>query len=206
MKFLGISIDLLYASLQQPIIREDLDINTNATLRHIDPASVRSLNGCRVTDTILLEIEVRPPQFPSTALLALFMPYFTKFLMLFVASCMPFWREYQSLLHCLQGLTLWIVQPTQVPHFRTALRAIKLWAEKRGIYSNVLGYLGGVNWAILVAYICKLFPKAVASTIVAKFFQVLFSPTLCKVAHLAWKHCLCLAFQAFLYQLVRIPK
>lgn len=42
----------------------------------------------------------------------------------------------------------------------------------RGIYANVLGYLGGVSWAILVARICQLYPCAVASTIISKFFLV----------------------------------
>jgi len=43
---------------------------------------------------------------------------------------------------------------------------------ERGVYSNALGYLGGVSWAMLVARTCQLYPNAAASTIVHKFFFV----------------------------------
>ncbi|XP_043483065.1 poly(A) polymerase type 3 isoform X1 [Leptopilina heterotoma] len=59
-----------------------------------------------------------------------------------------------------------------IENFRLALRAIKLWAKKHGIYSNVLGYLGGVSWAMLVARTCQLYPNAVAATLIEKFFLV----------------------------------
>lgn len=59
-----------------------------------------------------------------------------------------------------------------IENFRLALRAIKLWAKKHGIYSNSLGYLGGVSWAMLVARTCQLYPNAVAATLIEKFFLV----------------------------------
>lgn len=56
--------------------------------------------------------------------------------------------------------------------FVQSLRMVKHWARQRGLYSNVLGFLGGVNFAILVAFICQRFVHACASTVVKKFFTI----------------------------------
>jgi poly(A) polymerase len=72
-------------------------------------------------------------------------------------------RVSQMLLESVQG---------DVGKFQLVLCAVKHWAVTRGIYSNVLGFLGGVNWAILVAWICKQYPNASASVTLQLFFQV----------------------------------
>lgn len=56
--------------------------------------------------------------------------------------------------------------------FKHALRAIKLWAQRRAIYANIMGFPGGVAWAMLVARICQLYPRAVGATIVNRFFYI----------------------------------
>lgn len=57
--------------------------------------------------------------------------------------------------------------------FRTALRAIKLWAQRRAIYANIVGYPGGVAWAMLVARVCQLYPRANGAMIANRFFFVM---------------------------------
>lgn len=58
-----------------------------------------------------------------------------------------------------------------VDNFRLALRAIKAWADVHGVQSNVLGFLGGINWAILVARIAMEHPMARAPQLLRLFFQ-----------------------------------
>lgn len=55
--------------------------------------------------------------------------------------------------------------------YRTTLRVVKEWANVHGLYSNVLGCLGGINYALLVACICRRHKDAQPPTLLKAFFQ-----------------------------------
>ncbi|KAL0589657.1 hypothetical protein ABG067_002206 [Albugo candida] len=57
--------------------------------------------------------------------------------------------------------------------FISVLRIVRRWAKRRGLYSNKMGYLGGVNWCILVCFINQLYPTAAPTTLLLRFFMVL---------------------------------
>jgi poly(A) polymerase len=123
--FQGLHMDLLFARLEdgtklahhQSLVdgrRMEYAID-DADLMGLDEASVRSLNGGRVAQTLL--------------------------------NIVP-----------------------NVDTFRMTLRAIKEWALVHGLYSNVLGFLGGVNFAIQVAFICKRHHKDTTPAALLKAF------------------------------------
>jgi len=56
--------------------------------------------------------------------------------------------------------------------FRQTLRFVKYWARRRSIYSNVLGFFGGITWSLLVARVCQLYPYYAPSQLVNRFFRL----------------------------------
>ena len=66
---------------------------------------------------------------------------------------------------------------TLVPNqdiFKTTLKFVKMWAKRRFLYSNKVGYLGGISWAILTAKICQLFPLLPPNRLLERFFSTFY--------------------------------
>jgi hypothetical protein len=57
--------------------------------------------------------------------------------------------------------------------YRETLRAARAWAQQRGLYSNSLGLLGGINLALLVAFVAQRFPRAAPAALLVRFFRVM---------------------------------
>lgn len=64
-----------------------------------------------------------------------------------------------------------LLPPTSFSSFKTCLMGLKVWAKKRCIYNNKLGFLGGIHLTILVARLCQIYPLATASQLLRKFFE-----------------------------------
>lgn len=58
--------------------------------------------------------------------------------------------------------------PERYQTFLTVVRCLRKWAKARGLYSNKMGYWGGVNINIAVAQCLQLYPNACPSTLLRK--------------------------------------
>jgi poly(A) polymerase len=56
--------------------------------------------------------------------------------------------------------------------FLSTVRVVRLWAKRRGLYSNKMGYLGGINFNILVAMIVQMYPRKGVGALLVRFFEV----------------------------------
>jgi len=56
--------------------------------------------------------------------------------------------------------------------FLTVVRLVRKWAKSRGLYSNKMGYWGGVNINMAVALVLQLYPNACPASLLRKFFLV----------------------------------
>ena len=56
--------------------------------------------------------------------------------------------------------------------FLTVVRLVRKWAKNRGLYSNKMGYWGGVNINMAVALVLQLYPNACPAIALRKFFLV----------------------------------
>jgi len=62
--------------------------------------------------------------------------------------------------------------PERYQTFLKVVRCVRRWAKARGLYSNKMGYWGGVNINIAVAFCLQLYPNANPASLLRKFFLV----------------------------------
>jgi poly(A) polymerase len=62
--------------------------------------------------------------------------------------------------------------PQRYQTFLSVVRCVRAWAKARGLYSNKMGYWGGVNINMGVALVVQLYPNACAASLLRKFFLV----------------------------------
>ena len=62
--------------------------------------------------------------------------------------------------------------PQRYQTFLAVVRCVRKWAKARGLYSNKMGYWGGVNINIAVALCVQLYPMATPASLLRKFFLV----------------------------------
>jgi len=117
----GVNIDLLFATLNSSSVPKDFDIDNDAVLDGVDPATEKSLNGPRVTNLIAKLVSGTEER-----------------------------RE----------------------TFLAVVRCVRKWAKARGLYSNKMGYWGGVNINIAVALVIQFYPNACPASLLRKFFLV----------------------------------
>jgi len=103
---------------------QDLDLSQDSILHNVDEQTVRSLNGCRVTDQILKLV----PNIPV---------------------CVLTIRVFEVYVHSvfLVGLISFVFS---IQSFRTTLRFIRYWGKRRGVYSNVWFSLSLLNWHVYI--------------------------------------------------------
>lgn len=63
--------------------------------------------------------------------------------------------------------------PERYQNFLWVVRCIRKWAKARGLYSNKMGYFGGVNINISVAMVIQLYPNATAASLLRRYFLVM---------------------------------
>jgi poly(A) polymerase len=66
-----------------------------------------------------------------------------------------------------------LLPPGSWEAFTVLVRAMRLWARRRGLYSNKLGFLGGVNFNILAVYVCQRYPSLAPAALFYRFFYVM---------------------------------